>query len=79
MKGSYGGTGHTADWEEAAAITIGNRVLLAGGLTPQNVGQAIQKVKPWGVDVASGVEASPAKKDEAKVKTFIERAKKSRL
>ena len=75
VKGSYGGSGQTADWEEAATVAIKNRVLLAGGLTPQNVARAIQIVKPWGVDVASGVESSPARKDEAKVKTFIEGAR----
>ena len=79
VKGMYGGSGQTADWEEAAAVAFQSRVLLAGGLTPQNVVQAIQKVNPWGVDVASGVESSPAKKDAAKVKAFIERAKRSKI
>lgn len=76
VKGFYGGSGQTADWEEAAAVAAENRILLAGGLTPQNVAQAIQKVKPWGVDVASGVESSPAKKDKFKVKDFIQAAKR---
>lgn len=77
VKGSYGGSGQTADWEEAATVAIKNRILLAGGLTPQNVAQAIQIVKPWGVDVASGVESSPAKKDRIKVRDFIQAAKVS--
>jgi phosphoribosylanthranilate isomerase len=75
VKGVYGGSGQTADWQMAATLATHHRILLAGGLTPENVAQAIQQVKPWGVDVASGVESSPAKKDASKVKKFIERAK----
>lgn len=74
VKGSFGGSGQMADWEEAAAVANKNRVLLAGGLTPQNVALAIQKVNPWGVDVASGVESSPAIKDRSKVMDFVRAA-----
>ena len=73
--GQYGGTGKAADWEAAAAIAEGCRLLLAGGLTPANVAGAIQRVRPWGVDVASGVESAPGKKDRAKVIAFINAAK----
>ena len=66
-----GGTGHTADWPMAAEIASDNLLLLAGGLNPDNVAQAIQTANPWGVDVSSGVEASKGKKDHAKVKQFI--------
>ncbi len=68
---AYGGTGQTGDWQIAAAIA-GRvpRLLLAGGLTATNVALAIEQVKPWGVDVASGVEASPGKKDHAAVRDF---------
>lgn len=73
--GQYGGTGQTGDWDKAAEMAKQCRLLLAGGLTPDNVAAAVSKVKPWGVDVASGVESSPGVKDRTKVCSFIERAK----
>ena len=73
---AYGGTGHKADWHSAAQLAHQYPgLLLAGGLTPENVVQAIQTVQPWGVDVASGVEAAPGKKDHDKVRTIIKRVK----
>lgn len=73
---AYGGTGKTADWLTAATIAQQQGgLLLAGGLTPENVAAAVQQVQPWGVDVSSGVEAEPGRKDQAKVRTFVERAK----
>lgn len=70
-----GGTGTVFDWESAAqpvkAISRSIPVVIAGGLTPQNVGVAIGMLKPWGVDVASGVEARPGKKDSEKVRAFV--------
>lgn len=73
---AYGGTGQRADW--AAAAVVAQRVphlLLAGGLTPENVAAAVAAVKPWGVDVASGVELAPGRKDHAKVRAFVATAK----
>jgi phosphoribosylanthranilate isomerase len=71
----YGGTGHTADWGAARPLAQQYPFFLAGGLTPENVADAITQVQPWGVDVASGVESAPGVKDHVKVKLFVERAK----
>ena len=68
----YGGTGHTADWTIATKLAQQYSILLAGGLTPDNVAEAIRQVGPWGVDVASGVEVSPGKKDAGKMKMFVQ-------
>jgi phosphoribosylanthranilate isomerase len=71
-----GGTGATFNWELAReAQRHGRPIFLAGGLTPENVTDAIRKVQPFGVDVSSGVEASPGRKDHAKVKAFVAAAK----
>lgn len=72
----YGGTGQRADEGLAATLARQHRLLLAGGLTPENVGAAIAAVRPWGVDVASGVEAEPGIKDHARVTEFIAQARK---
>ena len=72
---AYGGTGHVADWALAAEAACTAPIILAGGLTSANVREAILKVRPYGVDVSSGVEASPGKKDPAKVKGFIHAVK----
>jgi phosphoribosylanthranilate isomerase len=71
-----GGTGLVADVTIAHWLAERCRLLLAGGLTPENVADAIARVRPWGVDVASGVEATKGKKDHTKVKTFIEATKR---
>ena len=76
---TIGGTGKTCDWNHAREIiqTLKSPVLLAGGLTPDNVAEAIQVAHPWGVDVSSGVEIEPGVKDIAKVETFIAACKTS--
>lgn len=75
VPGQYGGTGVVADWKRAGAIAKKHPVMLAGGLTPENVADAIAAVSPLGVDVVSGVEATPGKKDMKKLKQFIHAAK----
>lgn len=75
---SLGGTGRTFPWEIAARAAKEARVILSGGLTPDNVAKAIAQVRPYGVDVSSGVESSPGRKDHRKVREFIEQAKRAR-
>jgi phosphoribosylanthranilate isomerase len=75
-----GGTGQTYDWGKASKILFQNpkarkRLIAAGGLTPENVGEAIVTLRPWGVDVVSGVESAPGRKDAAKVLAFIANAR----
>lgn len=77
IAGEYGGTGQLADWDLAASIAAQKPIFLAGGLTPHNVAEAIQRVKPWGVDVASGVEAAPGRKERAKIQAFIHNARQA--
>jgi phosphoribosylanthranilate isomerase len=69
------GSGHVFDWALAEGMPLGRRVLLAGGLTPENVAEAIQRVHPWGVDVSSGVERAPGRKDVSKVMRFVNAAR----
>jgi phosphoribosylanthranilate isomerase len=71
-KDAYGGTGRTFDWTKA--IGIGRRIVLAGGLDAENVREAIERVKPWGVDACSRLEISPGRKDHAKVARFLKAA-----
>jgi phosphoribosylanthranilate isomerase len=72
----YGGTGERFNWDLAIqARQWGKPIFLAGGLTPENVAQAIQQAQPYAVDVSSGVEAAPGRKDPEKVKSFIHAAK----
>ena len=71
---AFGGTGKLADWDLAADIIsrYEQPVFLAGGLTPENVTVAIRRVRPYGVDVSSGVESLPGRKDHAKVSAFVQ-------
>ena len=76
--GKAGGTGKTFNWDLAvAAQKFGKPIFLAGGLTPENVADAVRRVRPFAVDVSSGVEAAPGKKDHAKVQAFVRAAKES--
>ena len=76
---AVGGTGITFDWKRRGSRfefrSSQGRFVVAGGLTPTNVSEAITKFRPWGVDVVSGVEASPGRKDPDKVRAFIARAR----
>ena len=69
------GSGRVFDWTLIDGVSVRERLLLAGGLTVENVAEAITLVRPWGVDVSSGVEREPGRKDALKVKDFIEAAR----
>lgn len=77
VSGQYGGTGQLCDWELAARIAAERPLILAGGLTVDNVAAAIKAVRPYAVDVSSGVEAQPGRKDPRKVTEFIRLAKEA--
>ena len=76
---SGAGSGRTFDWETAKPLVGGNgkRLIVAGGLNPENVGEAVKKFAPWGVDVVSGVEREPGRKDPAKLKAFVAAVRKA--
>lgn len=75
--GQYGGTGRLADWGVAQQAARSHRVILAGGLNGENVAAAILQVRPYGVDVASGVEAFPGAKDHAQLREFVREARRA--
>ncbi len=75
--GQYGGTGHTTDWAFARRAAVSRPIILAGGLTPENVADAIRTVRPHAVDVASGVEARPGKKDHGKMREFFQEVERA--
>jgi len=75
VKGKRGGTGKSFDWRKARAANRHGRILLAGGLTAENVAEAIQQAQPYGVDVCTGVESKPGVKDHARLREFIRAAK----
>jgi phosphoribosylanthranilate isomerase len=75
--GQYGGTGRLADWGVAQQAALSHKVILAGGLNAENVAAAILQVRPYGVDVASGVEASPGAKDHVQLRDFVREARRA--
>lgn len=74
-EGVPGGTGETFDWDIASEAAATGRVILSGGLTPENVREAVGKVRPYAVDVSSGVESSPGRKDHEKLRKFFEQVR----
>ena len=75
--GAWGGTGERVDWDLAAEVVRLSHtpIMLAGGLTPENVAEAVARVRPFGVDVSSGVESKPGEKDEGMIRAFVQAAK----
>ena len=74
--GQYGGTGRTTDWDVARRAAVGHRIILAGGLNVENVAAAVRIVRPYAVDVASGVEFRPGKKDHGRMREFIQEVRR---
>ncbi len=78
VPGELGGTGQAFDWSLAEELAAGREVILSGGLRPENVAEAVRRVRPWGVDSSSGVEGGvPGRKDPGRVMEFIERAREA--
>ena len=75
--GQYGGTGQTTDWDFARRAAASRRIILSGGLKVENVAEAIRLVRPYAVDVASGVESKPGKKDHARLREFIDEVRRA--
>jgi phosphoribosylanthranilate isomerase len=76
-RAARGGTGLTPRWERLAGLSGPGRLILAGGLDPENVGDAVSLVEPFGVDVSSGIETAPGKKDPKRMHAFVEAARSS--
>src|SRR6266852_316131 len=74
--GQYGGTGRTTDWDVARRAAVGHRIILAGGLNVENVAAAVRIVRPYAVDVASGVESKPGKKDHGRMLEFVQEVRR---
>jgi phosphoribosylanthranilate isomerase len=74
--GQYGGTGHATDWDAARQAALSHRIILAGGLKVENVAAAVRIVRPYAVDVATGVESKPGKKDHGRLREFIQEVRR---
>lgn len=75
VEGLFGGSGKSFDWKLLEGAALGRPVIVSGGLEPANVAEAVRRLRPYGVDVSSGVEKTPGRKDPRKVREFIHRAK----
>jgi phosphoribosylanthranilate isomerase len=75
--GQYGGTGCTTDWDVARRAALSHRIILAGGLKIENVAAAVRIVRPYGIDVASGVESSPGRKNHERLREFIQEVRRA--
>jgi phosphoribosylanthranilate isomerase len=75
--GQYGGSGRTTDWDVARRAAVERRIILAGGLKVENVAAAIRIVRPYGIDVATGVESKPGKKDHGRLREFIQEVRRA--
>lgn len=75
FEGASSGAGHTVDWQAAEVVGRGKQLILAGGLSHENVGAAIRHVRPFGVDVSSGVESAPGVKDPERIMEFVEQVR----
>jgi len=75
FEGARSGTGLAADWSEARELAAATQVVLAGGLSAANVAAAVEQVRPWGVDVSTGVERAPGRKDPQMITTFVARVR----
>jgi phosphoribosylanthranilate isomerase len=76
ITGQYGGTGRTTEWDVARRAAKDHRIILAGGLKVENVAAAVRIVRPYGIDVASGVESKPGKKDHGRLREFIQEVRR---
>ena len=74
-EGAKSGAGETVDWSDAADVALSNDMILAGGLSAENVAEAVRNVRPYGVDVSSGVESAPGRKDAEKIHDFVSAAR----
>jgi phosphoribosylanthranilate isomerase len=77
LTGQYGGTGRTTDWDAARRASAKHRIILAGGLKVENVAAAVRIVRPYGIDVASGVESKLGKKDHGRMREFIQEVRRT--